>query len=304
MKKILLATTFLIATFGSATAEVTIGGSGLFGVLGEDNGAGSETTIFTRLRFNIDARTETDSGVVLGGRIRMQSISGEYSVSVGYAQLNAAMLFLTVDRLRVEVGNASGAYGAAGLLYNCEIGLIGTCFGGAMGPSMGYESLPYGSHPDRMGMFVSYSAGNFTGRLSYHDTDQLGGGVTEYSETSASADWSSNGLSVSAAAVSRNMATGNVDHHFVGVAYAPDENSRIGLNYFGGDPGERFTIYGDHTLAGGLTLSGYVSDDSNDSDTAIGIGASYSLGGGAAVKASYNTEGSLSRADFGISFSF
>jgi outer membrane protein OmpU len=72
MKKLLIATTALVATTGVAVADVTISGLGRFG-LDYNSGAAAGTTktqIDARLRFNIDASMTTDTGVTFGGRIR------------------------------------------------------------------------------------------------------------------------------------------------------------------------------------------------------------------------------------------
>jgi len=71
MKKVLLASTALIGFAGMAAADVTLSGSGRFGLVYNDDGTTSDTNLSYRLRFNIDASTETDSGVKFGGRIRL-----------------------------------------------------------------------------------------------------------------------------------------------------------------------------------------------------------------------------------------
>ena len=94
MKKILFATTALIATAGVAAAEVTVGGNARFGV-GYDSGsqnpalAGtggypsngnnraingrSKTDIISRFRLQFDVSTEMDNGVTIGGRVRAEA---------------------------------------------------------------------------------------------------------------------------------------------------------------------------------------------------------------------------------------
>ena len=62
MKKILFATTALVATAGVAAADVTFGGYGRFG-LGYDEGRADETFITSRFRLQIDATAESDMGV-------------------------------------------------------------------------------------------------------------------------------------------------------------------------------------------------------------------------------------------------
>ncbi len=93
MKKVLFATTAMMLTGGMALADVTISGNGRFGLLYQETtvDTDTETTISYRLRFNIDASKETDSGVTFGGRIRMQYDNGELTRSL----LNEAELSST-----------------------------------------------------------------------------------------------------------------------------------------------------------------------------------------------------------------
>jgi len=77
MKKILLATSALVMVAGAASAEVTLSGSGRFGIVYTDDGTTSDTALSYRMRVNVDASTETDSGVKFGGRIRMQYSNGQ-----------------------------------------------------------------------------------------------------------------------------------------------------------------------------------------------------------------------------------
>ncbi|MGL6211923.1 MAG: porin, partial [Paracoccaceae bacterium] len=97
MKKILLTTALLSATAGMAAAEgeVSFSGYGRFGLVHDSSvGAGTkETQVHTRLRFNINAKVETDAGVTFGGRIRMQHTAG----SSGGAGLNAAYVYASYE---------------------------------------------------------------------------------------------------------------------------------------------------------------------------------------------------------------
>lgn len=59
MKKILFASTALVATAGVAAAEITIGGSARFG-LAYNEAETNETRIEQRMRVNITGIAETD----------------------------------------------------------------------------------------------------------------------------------------------------------------------------------------------------------------------------------------------------
>lgn len=311
MKKTLLATTLLVATAGLAAAEVTLSGSGRFGLVYD----GTDTTIHTRLRVNIDAKMETDGGVTFGGRIRLQHENNDpYVIGVDSngnpvvasgARLSAAMLYMETGGLRVEVGNANGAYDSAGLIWNSEIGFTDSSYGDPNAAYIGYfHSGPYNAagdaSQDAMSLFASYSAGDFTGRVSYHDYDQ-NNGTTADTETSLSLDYAAGSFAVSAAYVTSDYY--GQDNYALGAQYSMGDSTNVGLLFFGGDAPDLITLYANHTLANGLTLAGYVADQ-DTYDTAFGIGASYPLGGGAAIKGAYHDRGAENMADFGVTFSF
>ena len=86
MKKVLFATTALVATAGVAAADVTFGGYGRFGVIyssaagangiaqtfGDDGTGDSSVDITSRFRLQIDATAESDAGVTFGARVRIE----------------------------------------------------------------------------------------------------------------------------------------------------------------------------------------------------------------------------------------
>jgi outer membrane protein OmpU len=131
MKKILFASTIL-ATLGTvAVAEtgVSISGYGRFGLQydsGKDNSDSTKetTTIETRLRLNIDAKTETDTGVTFGGRIRLQ-----YDEDDSTSETSPALLYAAYEGLRVEVGNVNSAIDSVALIWDSEMGLTSSSVG-------------------------------------------------------------------------------------------------------------------------------------------------------------------------------
>lgn len=309
MKNILLATTILasVATVASAETGVSISGYGRFG-LAYDGSAddvvttNSTTTIHTRLRFNIDATTETDSGVTFGGRVRMQHTSG----STG-ADLSAAMLFATYEGLRVEVGNVNTAYDSVALMYDPEMGFMDSSFGDPQGAFYAFNSTSYGAaEADRMGVFASYSMGGFTGRISAVDPDQSTSAGAE-TEVSVSVDYTSGPFTVALAAVQDGAGITDNDQYFVGAAYAINDVANVGLNYF--DEGfdvRTITLYGNYTM-GATTLRAYVADNDNAAnveDTSFGIGADYDLGGARLSGSIQRGYADQTVADLGVRFDF
>ena len=115
MNKLLLTTALLAATAGAASAEITMSGSGRFGLTFDDSRA-VETQLNYRLRINVNAKFEADNGITYGGRIRFQDNNA------GEAYFSPAMLYVEasgVPRLFRQTQGFSPrtACGTAGGLY-------------------------------------------------------------------------------------------------------------------------------------------------------------------------------------------
>jgi len=194
MKKVLFATTALIATAGMAAAEVSISGYGRFGIDYNEansnditdpgyNGI-SETTITSRLRLQFDMSTETDSGVTLGARFRAQAESRDNTA--GGAGFNGARFYATYGGFSLGVGNIIGAVENMSGLYletrTAGMGIDGAGFVSLVTNVNGeyfnwdaYSSAGTGAN----GIEVLYSSGAFSGHLSYSArNDALVGGFT------------------------------------------------------------------------------------------------------------------------------
>jgi outer membrane protein OmpU len=336
MKKLLLTTALLGASAGMAMADVTISGTGRFGVVYQQDRTESiagvatpanETLVSGRLRFNIDASTETDSGATFGGRIRMQYSIGDFTdfsddglpavdpvAGNSGAQLSPAYLYVEYEGLRVEVGNSNTAFDSAALYYDSEIGFISSSYGNRSFDFYSFNSGPYGfGEKDRVGIYASYSVGDFTGQFSYVDGDQLSDPSTANEEVSIALAYETDLFTVSAAAVQDGAGILDNDQFFLGGAYNVNDAIRVGLLYTSTDDGllahevgDTVTLFGSYTV-GAIKVEGYVAnndDEANLSDTVYGIGADYDLGGATlsgSIQRSYSED---TYADLGVNFSF
>ncbi len=310
MKKILLSTTLLALTAGAAAAEVTLSGSGRFGldysedrlakndaadgIVGNDK---KEMQISYRLRINVDAKFEADNGVTYGGRIRFQDGGGKAEAS-----FSPAMLYVEASGVRVEVGNANTAYDSVALMYAPEVGFQGRSFGDPRnGDHYSFSSGSYGA--DRVGIYAAYSVSGVNLKASYIQGDQASVGIDN--ESSIAADYTFGQVTL-AAAYADNAGGTDQDLTFVGAAYKFSDAGSVGLNYNGNGIalGKTTTIYGTYAI-NGIGLIGYVTDsDVDGEDTAYGLGASYDLGGATlAGGIESGFDGNL-RADLGVNMSF
>lgn len=317
MKKVLLASTALLGFAGMAAADVTLSGSGRFGLVYTDDGTNSDTVLSYRMRLNIDAAKETDSGVKFGGRIRMQYDAGDTvdGTGEGAAELNAAMLYAETAGFRFEIGNANTAFDSLATLYNAELGFISSTTGSySLFSYDSYNSGPYAAdQANRIGLFASYSVGNVVARLSYVDYDQ--NVSTDAEETGFSLDYTAGAYKLGFGYVNNAAGTSGYDVYALLGEYAMNDMTNIGLQLIGEDGapfGEgddtTLTLYGNTKLASGIGIGAFVSAVDSDvtyaNDYAIGVGANYDLGGATIAGTIQKGFDDETYADLGINFSF
>lgn len=207
MKKILFATTALVATAGVAAADITVGGNARFGVgysSGAENGlAGtggypsngndravngrSKTDIISRFRLQFDATSETDGGVTIGGRVRAEADNNIYGGQVAAAnaafrsnaevmQWSTPRLFATYGGFTLGVGNINGALESVPGLYletrSGGTGLDGSQYvANVANVNNNYFNWDYydsdGSSVSSNGVEAIYNLGGFGTHLSY-----------------------------------------------------------------------------------------------------------------------------------------
>lgn len=334
MKKVLFATTALIATAGMAAAEVKISGYGRFGLdWNEANSAvagTAETNITSRFRLTFDVSTETDGGVTVGGRIRAQARSRDGAP--GTAAWSAPQFHVAYGGLRVNVGNIWGAIDSAPGLY-LNTTSVGTGIDG-----MGFNSLAIGNGFDwdtftsagagRNGIEALYSAGGFSGHISYSQSN----GGTVLGEA--------NGLERAAIMLSYSFGD-----YFVTGAYQSEDNGRAltkngaavsagddlmffaagadfgqfgaTLSYGQTEEADAVTLAGEAEIGAASTVVAWVNSTDIDTGvtagqtrldgTAFGINYEYDLGGGVTFVAGYvNTAANTNEnsVQAGLHFSF
>lgn len=307
MKKVLFATTALIATAGMAAAEVKISGYGRFGLdwneaNDRDVNGRSETNITSRFRLTFDASTETDGGVTVGGRIRAQAESRDGVA--GVANWSAPQFHVAYGGLRVNVGNIWGAVDSVQGLY-LNTTSVGTGIDG-----MGFNSLAIGNGFNwdtftsagngRNGVEAIYSAGGFTGHISYSNQNDT---IAVAADTDPSDGVISPEVTAAEGEERIAVALGySFGDYFVSGAYQDsnvEANDELGFLAIGGDFGQfgatlsygttmasdSVTLAGDVELGSASTIVAWVnSADAQEvggrDGTAFGINYEYDLGGG------------------------
>jgi len=117
MKKVLFATTALVATAGIAAADVTLSGSAEMGLFGGDeydpaaaNGIGDvETQFFTDIDVTFTMSGETDNGLTFGASVDLDEGGDNSNAVDNNADDGGATIFLSGNFGTVTMGDTDGA---------------------------------------------------------------------------------------------------------------------------------------------------------------------------------------------------
>ena len=289
MKKVLFATTALIATAGVASADIGISGDGRMGVVNTEatGNADNETQFNSRLRISFTASGTTDAGLAFGGGVRADNASGGAAGTGGSVYVSGDFGKITMG----DVGSAheSATGDLAGVGYTMSKNEMGYAGGGddeGVAWSYSVDNLTlYAS----MGQPQSSSANNESGfGLSYTMAGVTLGvgtaddGATE--ETSASIRASVGGVGITAIVIDRDNDTSVSGETGLSLSYAVDSNLSVAA----------FTRSTENV--------GAVDRDYT------GVGFSMNLGGGATLAGGYTQGGggsnSLDAMDLGLKFAF
>ena len=300
MKKVLFATTALVATAGVAAADVTFGGYGRFGVLYMENVSGTdETNVTSRLRLQIDMSAESDMGVSIGARARINQDNGGSGTGI-----NGVRFFAKSGGLEVGVGNIYGALEFMPGMYPIDLGLTGLGYDYTAYNFRGdaYSSGGAGASQDN-GVEVMYSMGDLSMHVSASDVND---------RVAAHVAYKTNGFTFAAGVQDSNDASdtefalsvgGNVGVADVVLAYAKngDDNNIIGA----GGNGDHIVLAAKFDVGAATNVEVYVANADYFADTSYGVDFNHNLGGGTSLRGGVASRGNgLVRADLGVRFNF
>lgn len=288
MKKVLFATTALVATAGMAAAEVKIGGYARFGIL--YNEATSSTDITSRLRLQIDATAESDAGVTFGARVRIQQNEGTTGTGINHARF-----FARTGGLEVGVGNIFGALEFMPGMYPVDMGLTG----------LGYEYTAYNFRGDAYssggigaggnnGVEVMYSAGDLSVHVSASDVNDR---IAAHAAYTFSGWTVALGVQDSSSATDTELALsvgGSIGIADVTLAWADN-----------GTSGDHFVLAGRFDVGAATNVEVYYADADYFANSSYGVDFNHSLGGGTSLRGGIVSRASGdTMADLGIRFNF
>lgn len=278
MKRILIASAALLATTTVASAqEINFSGLARFGV-GYDEGreaTGDETIIISRFRLNIDASTETDSGLRFAARVRGEANEAANGSDTG---TSSALLFSSprfqVDfaGFRLRIGNVSGVFDSADVVAPFfDGGLEGTI--GAI-DAFGFPGDAFDSNGTNGGQGIQalYSFGDFQVAASY--SDNLGG-------VSGAQDFQFGAGYAFSDALNVGFVVGSSETAVLGVATDIDEDYAL------------ITVSGSVNQFGYMVFIGdnEANDDAGGSNVAYGFGVDYDLSAVTTVAFTYSDGG-------------
>jgi outer membrane protein OmpU len=249
----------------------------------------SDTLITSRLRMNIDASTESDSGVTFGVRVRVQQDEGNTNA------FNSARFYAKSGGLELGVGNIYGVIDNMAGLYSGSVGLTGLGWGNVVSNfgSLAYSSGGAGSAGTKEAAEVIYSMGDYGFAVATDGTD------TEYGVSATMSGWTV-ALSASdtdTAANSEWVATvgGSIGGVKVGLATAEAVNGNSST-----------TLSAAFDVAAATSVTVYYNDDEANTidDKSYGLGVVHGLGGGASLRGGIVSVNDRTLADFGVLFNF
>jgi outer membrane protein OmpU len=294
MKKILIATTALVATASVAAADVNLSGYARFGMQYTEGtgGAPDSTDIVSRARIQADASTTTDAGLGLSYRQRFQT---EENNTGG---LNGARFGLSYEGVMVQMGNICGVIECTPGLYmstnSAGIGLEGqswhslaTNIAGA-GALFNWTAYSSGGAGATNGVEVMYNANGLG--LHVQSTDVSTGFRASYSISNmtlaAARETFDAGNEITLVTAGLDLGMGGV-----GVAWAENAGQT------------KTVIKADYDMAPGANIHAFMG--SEDEGESYGIGVNYGLGGGASFDAGVDsTSTGQTRISAGIFFKF
>ena len=285
MKKVLLATSALVAFAGAASAEIAMKGYARFGVQYTE-GAADEMTVDQRMNIDVTGTGASDNGLAFSAKVRMRA---EEAAAAGTTMsINGARYSMSAGGMELAVGNIYGAVDSMAGLYAGSVGLTGLGYANVVSNWTGQSYSSRGAGVN--GVELTYSVGDLSLHLS-----TVEGGATE-----VAVGYSMNGVNVAVASSDAGanaewVATVGTTVGGVGVGLAAASNA--------GDMA--LTLSGSFSVGSATSVTAYVANDESQADaSAFGLGVVHNLGGGASVRGGVASTHGTNRADLGVQFNF
>ena len=310
MKKVLFATTALIATAGVASADIGISGDGRMGIVNTEatGNSDNETQFNSRIRITFTASGTTDAGIEFGGSIRADNAAAT-SNPVALTDANGDG---TIDATGGGINGQAGSVYVSGDFGKITMGDVGSAHESATGDlagvgyTMSKNEMGYAGGGDDEGVAWSYSVDNLT---LYASMGQP--------QASSANNESGFGLSYSMAGVTLGVGTADDGTREETSASIRASVAGVGITAIIIDRDNDAAVSGETGLSltyavdSNLSVAAFTRSTENvgaaDRDY-TGVGFSMNLGGGATLAGGYTQGGggsnSLDAMDLGLKFAF
>lgn len=266
MKKVLFATTALIATAGIASADVALSGSAEMGVIGGNNGGTAPMDFNTQFHTHVDVTFtltgETDGGITFGASVDLDEAD-----NINGGSNDAVAIFISGEFGTLTMGDTDGALDFA--MQEVAVNNAGsitddeTAHGGYLG------SYGDGAYDGQI-LRYDYSLGDFAFAVSVELDDTSPQRDTGYA-VGATYNYAFSGGSVT---------IGGGIQFIDAVDYNPGNTNA----FTGQDLDGEYMIYGvsaavslDSGIAFGIAYTDYDTQEADDAYTHIGVGAGYTF---------------------------
>ncbi len=308
MKKVLFATTALVAFAGAAAADVTVSGDGRMGIVSDELRSETDATLNnahfnSRIRISFAASGETDNGLSFGGAIRADNAGAGAAGTAGNVFISGGFGRLSMGDVSSAAENAVGDLAEVGYtgISGFNLADLDPALDFGLGNEMIYltsddtEILLYSYTIEGLSLFASvgqpgddnttwsvgasYDAGGFGFALGHEDQEDVG------SHTIVSASATVGDLALEA---------------IYGTAEFDDVDEDI----------TQWGVGGTYTMGAVRADAFYRSTDllGEIDINSMGIGMTYALGGGAAIEGGVAQidadDETFQRFDLGMTFRF
>ncbi len=317
MKKILFASTALVAFSGAAVADVALSGRAEMGLFQTSD---DELQFFTDIDVTFTMSGETDGGLTFGASVDLDEGGDGAAAVADNSDDGGATIFIAGSFGTITMGDTDGALDWA-LTEAGNVGNPGSLADDETSHA-GYVGSYLDGGNDGQILRWDYSVGDFGVAVSLEDDNggdgdigyalglrynlDLGGttvalGLGYQEAATAAAGPQADAIGVSASVTLANgLSIGAVYADWDdddAAAVGPDSNLGIGVGYSTG----AFSIHANY---------GVVEDDTGAESAGLGLAAAYDLGGGAVIHAGYSTDDidgaafDRQRASIGLGLSF
>ena len=274
MKKVLLATSALIATAGVASADVSLSGSAQIALIYQEAAAGAgnnETVTQHEVDLKASMSTVTDNGLTFSAGFTIEGDEGTNDGST--VSVAGAFGTITVGDGVAEAGEVSGISDigidgsgvddivadlaeqhTASVAYTTTMGDVSVAVSAAMGDGATNNGATTTLSNNAYGIGLSYSANDVTLRFGYGDTDDS----TDTSSVYLGLTYAGNGYTVSLASVEESVGATDTRGTGATLTYEMDAANDLVVSYATRDTASWDASYGvmlKSDLGGGATFN-------------------------------------------------